>query len=90
MFEEKTELADSRAESVDDMTAAEMAPMPTMDKYHGVTYCRVMGRMKVFCPRSAGDGDPYNVWFQSVQWKRGISIYNKPPPTNQHSVIVTQ
>lgn len=69
MFEEKTELADSRAESVDDMTAAEMAPIPMTDMYHGVTYCRVIGRTKVFWPRAAGDGDPYSVWFQSVQWK---------------------
>lgn len=69
MFEEKTEVADRRAESADDMTAAEMAPIPTMDKNQGVTYCRVRGRMKVFCPRAAGDGAPYSVWFQSAQHK---------------------
>lgn len=69
MFEEKTEVAESRAESADDMTAAGMAPIPMMDIYHGVTYCSVIGRTKVFCPRAAGDGDPYSVWFQSVQWK---------------------
>lgn len=73
MFEEKTEVADRSAESADDMTAAEMAPMPTMDKNQGVTYCRVRGRTKVFCPRAAGDGDPYSVRFQSVQHKHQVT-----------------
>jgi len=31
MFEEKTEVADNRPESVDDMTAAATAPIPMME-----------------------------------------------------------
>lgn len=72
-------MADSRAESADDMTAAEMAPIPMMDMYHGVTYCRVMGRTNVYSPRTAGDGDPYRVWFQSVQWEWRTVFTLKPP-----------
>lgn len=31
MFEEKTDVADSRPESADDITAAVIAPIPTME-----------------------------------------------------------
>lgn len=80
MFDEKTEVADNRAESADDMTAAEMAPIPMMDKNHGVTNCRVRGRMKVCCPRSAGDGDPYRVLFQSIQQKDEVTLFTTNLP----------
>ncbi|TNN37750.1 hypothetical protein EYF80_052078 [Liparis tanakae] len=67
VLEEKTEVADRRAESVDDMTAAATAPIPMMETKGGVRYCRVRGRMRLGSPRRNGDGEPYCVRFQSGQ-----------------------
>lgn len=69
------EAADSKAESVDDITAAAIAPMPTMEIYGGVRCWRAMGRMWPASPRSYGDGEPYMVIFQSDT--RNVKIWHK-------------
>lgn len=56
---------DSSAESMDDMTAAAIEPMPNTDNQVGVRYCRASGRMFTASPRSNGGGKPYSVIFQS-------------------------
>lgn len=54
----KTDEAESKAESADDMTAAATHPVPVMEMKAGVRCCRVMGRTKDASPRSNGDGEP--------------------------------
>lgn len=54
-----------RAESVEDMTAALMAPIPNTDTQDGVRFCRASGSTFPASPRSNGGGRPYSVWFQS-------------------------
>lgn len=62
----KTVLADRRRESADDMAAAATAPMPMAKIKLGVKQWRMMGNTMAPSPRSWGDGDPYEVEFQSV------------------------
>lgn len=54
----KTEEADSREESAEDITAAAMPPIPKMEMHTGVRCCKVMGRTRAASPRSNGDGEP--------------------------------
>lgn len=54
----KTEAAESKAESADDMTAAATHPIPTMEIKEGVRCCSAMGSTKAASPRSYGDGEP--------------------------------
>lgn len=54
----KTDEADSKAESADDMTAAATHPVPMMEMKVGVRCCRAMGRTKAASPRSNGEGEP--------------------------------
>lgn len=59
------EVAASRQESVEDMAAPAMAPIPTTNTAVGVRCRRTMGNTIADSPRSYGDGDPYDVMFQS-------------------------
>lgn len=61
----KTEAAESKEESADDITAAAVHPIPTMEMKGGVRCCRTMGRARAASPRSYGEGEPQVVWFQS-------------------------
>lgn len=54
----KTDEAESRAESAEDMTAAATHPVPMMEMKVGVRCCRAMGRTKAASPRSNGEGEP--------------------------------
>lgn len=54
----KTEAAESKAESADDITAAATHPIPMMEMKEGVRCCSAMGRTKAASPRSYGDGEP--------------------------------
>lgn len=58
MLAVKTDAAESKAESADDITAAATHPVPIMETMVGVRCCRVMGRTKAASPRSNGDGEP--------------------------------
>lgn len=58
MLELKTEAAESKAESADDITAAATHPIPIMEMTDGVRCCRAMGRTRAASPRSNGDGEP--------------------------------
>ena len=58
MLEVKTEAAESKAESADDITAAATHPVPMMEMKDGVRCCRVRGRTRADSPRSYGDGEP--------------------------------
>ena len=52
-------------ESVDDMTAAEMAPSPTKVTATGVRWKYTKGSVRL-TSSARMDGSPYDVWFQSV------------------------
>lgn len=65
MFCVNMDAEDSKAESMDDMTAAAMEPVPNTDNQGGVRYRRASGRMFPASPRSNGGGKPYSVRFQS-------------------------
>lgn len=54
----KTEAAESKLESADDITAAATDPIPMMEITEGVRCCRTMGKAKADCPRPCGDGEP--------------------------------
>lgn len=54
----KTEDADSKKESAEDITAAATHPIPIMEMKPGVRCCNTMGRNRAASPRSYGDGDP--------------------------------
>lgn len=54
----KTEAAESKAESADDITAAATHPIPIMETTVGVRCCRTNGRTRAASPRSYGDGEP--------------------------------
>lgn len=58
MLKLKTEAAESKEESVDDITAAATHPIPIMEIIDGVRCCRAMGRARAASPRSYGDGEP--------------------------------
>ena len=45
MLEVKTEAAEIKAESADDITAAATHPVPIMEMKDGVRCCNVMGRI---------------------------------------------
>lgn len=74
MLEENKEAEESRAESMDDMTAAATAPMPMIDTYVGVRNCRAMGRIEPAWPRLYGVGKPYVVEFQSGRAREKIVL----------------
>ena len=57
--------ADRIEESVDDMTAAEMAPSPTKVTATGVRWKYTKGSVRL-TSSARMDGSPYDVWFQSV------------------------
>lgn len=59
------EVAANRQESVDDMAAPAIAPMPTTKMAVGVRCRRMMGSTIAASPRSYGEGTPYEVRFQS-------------------------
>jgi len=61
----KMEVAASRHESVDDMAAPAIAPMPTTKTAVGVRCSRTIGNTIAASPRPNGEGDPYEVRFQS-------------------------
>lgn len=65
MFCVNMDAEDSSAESMDDMTAAAIEPMPNTDNQVGARYCMASGRMFAASPRSKGEGKPYAVMFQS-------------------------
>lgn len=52
------EATESNKESQEDMTAAAMQPVPTMETKVGVRYSRAMGSTMAAWPRSYGDGEP--------------------------------
>lgn len=54
----KMEATESIKESQDDMTAAAMQPVPTMETKLGVRCSRAMGSTMAASPRSYGDGAP--------------------------------
>lgn len=58
MLELKTEAAESKTESIDDIAAAATHPVPTMEMKGGVRCCRAMGRANAASPCSYGEGDP--------------------------------
>lgn len=59
------EVAANRQESVDDIAAPAIAPMPITKTAVGVKWRRTMGNTMAASPRSYGEGDPYVVIFQS-------------------------
>lgn len=59
------EVAANRQESVDDIAAPAIAPMPMTKITVGVRCRRVMGNTMAASPRSYGEGVPYEVKFQS-------------------------
>lgn len=61
----KMEVAANKQESVEDMAAPAMAPIPTTKTAAGVRCRRMMGKTIAASPRSYGEGDPYEVEFQS-------------------------
>ena len=65
---------ESRTESVEDMTAALMAPIPNTDTQYGVKFCRASGSTFPASPRSNGGGRPYCVWFQSEKINFNMSV----------------
>jgi hypothetical protein len=67
MFRANIELADRMEESAEDMTAAETAPRPKKEMYTGQRCCRTIGRIMSASSLSLGSGNPYPVWFQSVE-----------------------
>lgn len=64
------ELADRMDESAEDMTAAETAPSPKKEMYTGQRYCKTIGRIMSASSLVLGSGNPYAVWFQSVEQKQ--------------------
>ncbi len=52
MFVVKTEAAESKIESADDITAAATQPVQMMEMKDGVRCCREMGRTIAASPRS--------------------------------------
>lgn len=67
MFRANIELADSIEESADDITAADTAPRPKKEMYTGQRYCRTIGKIMSASSLLLGSGNPYAVWFQSVE-----------------------
>lgn len=95
MFLVKTEDAESRDESADDITAAAMHPIPTMETKGGVRCCRAMGSTSPASPRSYGDGEPYEVRFQSgagaQRTFRRFRVHGRlcaPPPTRRLAQVL--
>lgn len=70
MFCVNMDADDSRAESMEDMTAAATEPIPNTPTQVGVRFCRASGRIFPASPRSKGGGKPYSVWFQSEERSR--------------------
>jgi len=60
------EVAANRHESVDDIAAPAMAPIPTTKMVVGVRCRRMMGNTMAASPRSYGEREPYVVEFQSA------------------------
>ena len=70
------EAADSMEESTEDITAAATAPIPMKATKGGVRCRRMTGMTRPACPRSNGDGEPYEVRFQSDEHTgRGSESY---------------
>ena len=65
MFLANIELALSREESDEDMTAALTAPNPTKDTAEGVKNCKTIGRINDRCSLSKGRGPGNSVSFQA-------------------------
>jgi len=65
MLQVKMEAMEIRAESAEDMTAAEMAAVPMIETKAGVRWFRAIGRIIAPFPLSNGDGEPKEVRFQS-------------------------
>ena len=57
--------ADSMKESTEDITAAATAPIPMKEMNGGVRCRRMTGMTTLASPHSNGDGEPYEVRFQS-------------------------
>ncbi len=53
MLWENIDAADKMDESAEDMTAAEMAPIPKIDTHCGVKYCRTTGTTILVSARTA-------------------------------------
>ncbi|TNN37755.1 hypothetical protein EYF80_052083 [Liparis tanakae] len=71
------EAEDSRAESMEDMTAAATAPMPMTEMYGGVRYCSAMGRMEP-------------AWSRSNGWSACVPVEAATAPTRMEGIPSTR
>ncbi len=78
MFLLKTEAAESKMESADDITAEATYVVSIKETKVGVRCCREMDRIRAASPHLYGDGELYVVWFQSEEQTQQKKILKYP------------